>query len=350
VDRLSVIEGAPLELARVVGGPAWGVPAERRDPAVRRGAIRRNVAPASAFEASLVASLAKSETGRIVDVEAHVTTAERTLGAQVSGVLERARDQGLRHPAAIHLRLTGAAGQSLGAFMSRGVRVELTGVANDYVGKGLSGGTLIVRPAPDEAAIPGNAIAGNTCLYGATAGRLHLVGRAGMRFGVRNSGATAVIEGMGAHGAEYMTGGTLVVLGPIGRNAGAGMTGGRLWLYDEDGLARTRINRGSVEARPALEVRTAGDEGGAAVLELRELVADHAEAGSPLAQRLMLDWSHSLESFVLVEPVDQAASAGVRPADYPATTPVGSATVVGRTSRSGSVQDQAAPWNLPTAP
>jgi glutamate synthase domain-containing protein 2/glutamate synthase domain-containing protein 1/glutamate synthase domain-containing protein 3 len=351
VDRLALVEGAPLDLERLVGGPAWSVPVERRDPVVRRGALIRAVAPASELEAGLVASLSGSRTGRIVDLSAQVTTAERALGAQVSGVLERARDGGQRHPDAVHLRLTGAAGQSLGAFLTRGVRVELTGVANDYVGKGLSGGTLIVRPAQDEAGVPDNAIAGNTCLYGATAGRLHLVGRAGMRFGVRNSGATAVIEGMGAHGAEYMTGGTIVVLGPTGRNAGAGMTGGRLWLYDQDGLARTRINRGSVEARSAVELREAHDEGAAAVLELRELVADHAEAGSPLAERLLLDWDQVLGSFLLVEPVDPGTSAGARPAsDYPATTPVESATVVGRISRSGSVQDQAAPWNLPTAP
>jgi glutamate synthase (NADPH) large chain len=235
------------------------------------------------------------------------------------------------------------------------VRVELTGDANDYVGKGLSGGTLIVRPPDDEAAIAGNAIAGNTCLYGATSGRLHLVGRAGMRFGVRNSGASAVIEGMGAHGAEYMTGGTIVVLGPIGRNAGAGMTGGRLWLYDHDGLARTRINRGSVTARSATELRETGPEGAAALIELRELVADHAEAGSSIAEALLLDWNRVLGSFLLVEPAD-LVDAAVRPAsesmpvDYPATAPAGSATVVGRTSRSGSVHDQAAPWNLPTAP
>ena len=351
VDRLSVSAGAPLELERLVRGPAWSVPLERRDPAVRRRAVARGGTPASELEAGFVASLGESRTGRIADLSAHVTTAERALGAQVSGVLERARDQGLRHPAAVHLRLSGAAGQSLGAFLSRGVRVELTGVANDYVGKGLSGGTLIVRPPVDEAGIPGNAIAGNTCLYGATAGRLHLVGRAGMRFGVRNSGATAVIEGMGAHGAEYMTAGTIVVLGPIGRNAGAGMTGGRLWLYDEDGLARTRINRGSVEARSGTDLRDAGAEGVAIVLELRELVADHAEAGSLVAERLLIDWDRTLGSFLLVEPVEPGVPAGVRPAaDYPAVAAAGSATVVGSTSRSGSVHDQAAPWNLPTAP
>jgi glutamate synthase domain-containing protein 2/glutamate synthase domain-containing protein 1/glutamate synthase domain-containing protein 3 len=356
VDRLALVPGAPLGLEQLVGGPAWSVPAERRESGARRRPIPRAVAPASALEAALIARLDEPRVSRIVDLIATVTTAERALGAAVSGVMERARDAGERHPAAIHLRLAGAAGQSLGAFLARGVRVELTGVANDYVGKGLSGGTLIVRPADDEAAIAGNAIAGNTCLYGATAGRLHLVGRAGMRFGVRNSGAAAVIEGMGAHGAEYMTGGTIVVLGPTGRNAGAGMTGGRLWLYDEDGLARTRINRGSVAARSAIELRATGPEGAAALVELRELVADHAEAGSAVAEGLLLDWGRALGSFLLIEPADLVAASVARPAadspatDYPATAPAGSATVVGRASRSGSVHDQAAPWNLPTAP
>jgi glutamate synthase domain-containing protein 2/glutamate synthase domain-containing protein 1/glutamate synthase domain-containing protein 3 len=356
VDRLALEPGAPLGLEQLVGGPAWSVPAERREAGARRRPIPRAVAPASALEAALIARLDEPRVSRIVDLVATVTTAERSLGAAVSGVMERARDAGERHPAAIQLRLAGAAGQSLGAFLARGVRVELTGVANDYAGKGLSGGTLIVRPADDDAAIAGDAIAGNTCLYGATAGRLHLVGRAGMRFGVRNSGAAAVIEGMGAHGAEYMTGGTIVVLGPTGRNAGAGMTGGRLWLYDEDGLARTRINRGSVTARNALELRATGPEGAAALVELRELVADHAEAGSAVAEGLLLDWNRALGSFLLVEPADLVDAPAVRPAaeppatDYPATAPAGSATVVGRASRSGSVHDQAAPWNLPTAP
>ena len=128
-----------------------------------------------------------------------------------------------------------------------------------------------------------------------------------MRFGVRNSGATAVIEGMGAHGVEYMTAGTVVVLGPTGRNTAAGMTGGRLWLYDPDNRASSRLNRGSVAARPAHEVAQAGDDGAAALLELRELVADHAEAGSPLAGRLLEDWPAALGAFVLVEPVDETA-------------------------------------------
>ncbi len=356
IDRLEVRADAPLALARVVGGPAWSVPADRRPAGARRRPVPRAVAPASPLEAGLVARLDEPRMSRIVEFAASVTTAERAIGAAVSGFMERARDAGDRHPAAIHLRLTGAAGQSLGAFLARGVRVELTGVANDYVGKGLSGGTLIVRPAEDEAGIPGNAIAGNTCLYGATTGRLHLVGRAGMRFGVRNSGASAVVEGIGAHGAEYMTGGTIVVLGPVGRNAGAGMTGGRLWLYDGDGRARTRINRGSVAARAALELGTAGPDGAAALIELRELVADHAEAGSPLAEELLLDWQRALGSFLLVEPADLGVAASPRAVPdqpaivVPAVVPAGSETVVGRASRSGSVHDQAAPWNLPTAP
>ncbi len=306
VDCLSSPGAGPLNLAGVIEGPPWSVPPERRDPRVRRRAVARTEVPASAVEAGLVAALGASRTGRNVDLVASVTTAERALGAAITGVLERAADAGARRPATVNLRLTGAAGQSLGAFLGRGVRIELTGVANDFVAKGLSGGTVVVRPPMDELDRPGAAIAGNTCLYGATSGRLHLVGRAGMRFGVRNSGAIAVLEGMGAHGVEYMTAGTVVVLGPTGRNTAAGMTGGRLWLYDPDRRASSRLNRGSVVARLAVAVASSGDEGAAAVLELRELVADHADAGSPLAARLLEDWPDALDAFLLVEAADEA--------------------------------------------
>ena len=135
-----------------------------------------------------------------------------------------------------------------------------------------------------------------------------------MRFGVRNSGATAVIEGMGAHGAEYMTAGTIVVLGSTGRNTAAGMTGGRLWLYDPDGRAGSRLNRGSVVARSAGEV-AGSDEGAAAVLELRELVADHAEHGSRLAAGLLEAWVDSLAAFVLVEAADAVAGVTAGPSE-----------------------------------
>jgi glutamate synthase domain-containing protein 3 len=131
---------------------------------------------------------------------------------------------------------------------------------------------------------------------------------------VRNSGATAVIEGMGAHGAEYMTAGTIVVLGSTGRNTAAGMTGGRLWLYDPDGRVASRLNRGSVVARPAVELAR-DEDGGAALLELRELVADHAEQGSHLAARLLEAWADALAAFVLVEPAETGVPmlAGVGP-------------------------------------
>ena len=175
-----------------------------------------------------------------------VTTADRSFGAALTGALERGD---LRGP--VHLELRGAAGQSFGAFAGPGIELRLVGQANDYVGKGLSGGSVTIVPEPDLAATPSSeAIAGNTVLYGATGGRLHLVGRAGMRFAVRNSGAEAVVEGIGPHGCEYMTGGVVVVLGPVGANFGAGMTGGRAYLYDPAGRHAAALADGSVVGRP----------------------------------------------------------------------------------------------------
>jgi glutamate synthase (NADPH/NADH) large chain len=162
----------------------------------------------------------------------------------------------------LRVEARGAAGQSLGAFLSAGLTLDLEGVANDYVAKGLSGGTVIVRPETDLAvAAAGQAIAGNTCLYGATGGRLHLVGRAGMRFAVRNSGAEAVVEGLGPHGCEYMTGGTVVVLGPLGNNFGAGMTGGRAFLLDPRGHHTSRIDGRSVTVARLADALQRRDDG-----------------------------------------------------------------------------------------
>src|SRR5262249_47231002 len=171
-----------------------------------------------------------------------LSTADRSFGAGLTGAIERGDLIG-----PISLGLRGAAGQSFGAFAGPRVELRLTGQANDYVAKGLSGGVVVVAPGPGLAAGANRqAIVGNTCLYGATAGRLHVVGRAGMRFAVRNSGASAVVEGLGPHGCEYMTGGTVVVLGPVGANFGAGVTGGRAFLYDPDGrpLAALETRRG----------------------------------------------------------------------------------------------------------
>ena len=197
---------------------------------------------------------------------------------------------------AVQVTLDGPAGQSLGAFLSAETRIEVTGVANDYVGKGLSGGTVVVRPPRDAGfAARDAAIAGNACLYGATGGRLHLVGRAGIRFAVRNSGAIGVVEGVGAHGCEYMTGGVVVVLGPIGRNFGAGMTGGRAFIHDPEGDWRPRPSRGaSVVARPL----AAGPEAD----ELRALLRAHADAGSAQAHSIVASWPRASAEFLVVEP------------------------------------------------
>ncbi len=193
--------------------------------------------------------------------------------------------------------LEGSAGQSLGAFAVAGVRIEVTGEANDYVGKGLSGATVVVRPR--DSGQQDQSVAGNVCLFGATGGALHLVGRAGMRFAVRNSGARAVVEGIGAHGCEYMTGGTVVVLGSIGPNFGAGMTGGRAFLLD---AALDRLNPG-VLARPL-------DEDDRSLLEL---LAAHSAEGSTLAATILQDWTAWRGRFAVVEAMVSETPASVEP-------------------------------------
>jgi glutamate synthase domain-containing protein 3 len=254
-----------------------------------------------------------------------LSTADRSFGAGLTGAVERGE---LRGP--VRLDLRGAAGQSFGAFASAAIDLTLVGQANDYVGKGLSGGRIVIRPEPDlPVAAASEAIAGNTVLYGATAGRLHLVGRAGMRFAVRNSGAAAVVEGIGAHGCEYMTGGVVVVLGPVGANFGAGMTGGRAYLYDPSGRHVAALNSASVGAVRLSEVLRERGDGPERFDELFELLQDHAAAGSALGARLVL--SDRLAAQVwLVEPVAPAtaeplAATAVADAD-PATAAADQAT------------------------
>jgi glutamate synthase domain-containing protein 3 len=194
------------------------------------------------------------------------------------------------------------------------VELRLVGQANDYVAKGLSGGVVVVAPEASLAAQPNRqAIAGNTCLYGATAGRLHVVGRAGMRFAVRNSGATAVVEGIGPHGCEYMTGGTVVVLGPVGANFGAGMTGGRAYLYDPEGRHLPALDARSVSGTRLSAIVATGDDGAALLsAEIRGLLESHRTAGSELAARLLSDAGTLEGDFWLVEPI------GTRPRREPA--------------------------------
>ncbi len=283
------------ELAAVVGAAPWSADAARRaDPSLPARTVRH--APASPLEARVAAAF--RDQGPVAASGLRLTTADRSFGAGLTGALERHE---LRGP--IRLELRGAAGQSFGAFAGAGVELTLTGQANDYVGKGLSGGRVTIAPEPDLAANPSSeAIAGNTVLYGATGGRLHLVGRAGMRFAVRNSGAEAVVEGIGPHGCEYMTGGTVVVLGPVGANFGAGMTGGRAYLYDPSGRHVAALHGESVTAVRLATATHYRPDGATRVAELVGLLEDHRSAGSALAARLLEDGDLGT-AFWVVEPV-----------------------------------------------
>jgi glutamate synthase (NADPH/NADH) large chain len=220
---------------------------------------------------------------------------DRAVGALVSGEIARRHGaQGLPD-GSLHARLTGSAGQSFGAFLSPGVTLELIGDANDYLGKGLSGGRIVVRQpeaAPRDPAA--NIIVGNTCLYGATSGEAYLNGVAGERFAVRNSGAVAVVEGTGDHGCEYMTGGLVVVLGAVGRNFAAGMSGGIAYVFDPEGLLDTQCNRASVELEPVDDAEA-----------LKARVERHRDlTGSARAAEILADWGASLARFVMVMPIE----------------------------------------------
>ncbi|HEY5389812.1 MAG TPA: glutamate synthase-related protein, partial [Solirubrobacteraceae bacterium] len=250
------------------------------------------------------------EEGRRVEIARPLRNTNRCVGGLLSNAIT------LRHGArgleedSISVRFTGAAGQSFGGWLAPGVSFTLEGVANDYTGKGLSGGVLTVRPPADAGyRAEDNVIIGNTVLYGATSGRAFFRGLAGERFAVRNSGASAVVEGVGDHGCEYMTGGRVAVLGPTGRNFAAGMSGGIAYVYDEVGDFTTRRCNGTSVSSEELDEADA--------IELRALVAEHLQrTGSEVAQRMLADWETSLERFVKVMPDDyrrvldaQAASA-----------------------------------------
>jgi glutamate synthase domain-containing protein 2/glutamate synthase domain-containing protein 1/glutamate synthase domain-containing protein 3 len=228
----------------------------------------------------------------------------RSVGGILSGELMRRRGAAGRLPeGTIEVALTGSAGQSFGAWLAPGVTLTLKGETNDYTGKGLSGGIVVVRP-PDGARFHAeeNQIVGNTVLYGATEGRAFFRGLAGERFAVRNSGAAAVVEGVGDHGCEYMTGGRVVILGPTGRNFAAGMSGGIAYVYDVDRRFSGRVNPEMVDLEP---VR--GDDADAEAL--RALIAEHAQrTGSLVARNLLAQWERgALERFVRVMPRDYKA-------------------------------------------
>ncbi|MBB5349865.1 glutamate synthase (NADPH/NADH) large chain/glutamate synthase (ferredoxin) [Haloferula luteola] len=231
-----------------------------------------------------------------------VVNTDRNIGTRLAGrIAEVHGNHGFSDQTAVTLRLSGTAGQSLGCFMVSGMRIELTGEANDYVGKGMAGGEIIVHPPSDARfEFHQNSIAGNTCLYGATGGRLFLNGRAGERFAVRNSGSVAVVEGVGDHGCEYMTNGTIVILGRTGKNFGAGMSGGTAFVYDVDGRFYSRVNNEMVVALPTKRE--------ADVVTLKALIEAHVAAtGSPHGKAILANWEEHGRKFVRVIPKERAA-------------------------------------------
>ncbi|NEX18731.1 glutamate synthase large subunit [Thiorhodococcus mannitoliphagus] len=267
------------------------------------------------------------ERGEAVRIETPIKNYNRTFGALLSGrVAERYGHAGLPDDT-IHIKAKGTAGQSFGAWLASGVTVELEGEGNDYVGKGLSGGRLVIYPPAESAIGPAeeNIIVGNTVLYGAITGECYFRGVAGERFCVRNSGAAAVVEGVGDHGCEYMTGGVAVVLGPTGRNFAAGMSGGVAYVLDEDGGFADRCNLAMVELEPitdeddALEAfeHQGGDletHGRVDIshdmtrydgLRLKRLIGRHLHyTNSEVARRILDNWADYLPKFVKVMPVD----------------------------------------------
>jgi len=234
--------------------------------------------------------------GERVKAALQISNADRAVGATLSGeIARRYGDEGLPDDT-ISFRFTGSAGQSFGAFAARGLSLELEGEANDYVGKGLSGGRLIIRHPRAAQFIPDQTVLiGNTVLYGATSGEAYFAGVAGERFAVRNSGAISVVEGVGDHGCEYMTGGTVVVLGRTGRNFGAGMSGGLAFVLDEFGLFQQQCNTSMVDLVPLLDFGQRD--------MVRHLVENHARlTGSARAKRLLAQGEHVLRSVIAVVP------------------------------------------------
>ena len=240
-------------------------------------------------------ALARGETVR---VDLAVRNVHRAVGTMLSGVLTKRLGPDTLPEDTIQVALTGSAGQSLGAFLAPGVKIHLEGEANDYLGKGLSGGKIVVVPPARARFAPhDNIIIGNVALYGATSGEVYIYGLAGDRFGIRNSGAEAVVEGVGDHGCEYMTGGVVVILGPTGYNFAAGMSGGVVYVFNDQGLFDTRCNLDMVDLESvwAAEDKTL----------LRTMVERHVHyTGSECASDILDDWEACAPLFVKVMPID----------------------------------------------
>jgi glutamate synthase (NADPH/NADH) large chain len=271
-------------------------------------------------------SQAALDRGAPVKLTAKIKNTDRTAGAMLSGeVAKRYGHAGLPDDT-IQVKLTGTAGQSFGAFLASGVTFELDGEGNDYVGKGLSGGKIVICPPTDSGIVPEESIiVGNTVLYGAIAGEAYFRGIAGERFAVRNSGAVVVVEGTGDHGCEYMTGGAVAVLGATGRNFAAGMSGGIAYVLDENGTFKSRCNLAMVELEPVPDeeevnektyyqlrdltahgrVEVMSDMTGRDTRRLHWMISQHARhTGSKRAQEILANWKSYLPKFKKVMPTE----------------------------------------------
>jgi glutamate synthase (ferredoxin) len=283
-----------LSLATLTPPPASDRPIRQLEEAPRH--------PANALNDMIMAdSRVAIDEQWAVRLHYSIRNQDRSIGARLSGeITKRYRDGGLP-PGTIEIDFRGYAGQSFGVFTTNGMRLHLVGAANDYVGKGMRGGEISIRPFPEAPyKWSENHIMGNTALYGATGGALFAAGRAGERFAVRNSGACGVVEGVGEHACEYMTGGVVVVLGATGRNFAAGMTGGMAFVYDPDGTFLNRCNSELVD------VDRLSNEGMKKLV--KSLLRRHYElTNSPRARELLTNWEESAASFRRVLPKDRVA-------------------------------------------
>ena len=252
-----------------------------------------------------------------IKLEYDVVNTDRNIGTRLSGRIAEIHGDRKLPEGTVHIVCRGTAGQSFGTFLVAGVKLEIFGEANDYVGKGMAAGEIIIRVTEDasfEAAA--NSICGNTCLYGATGGRLFANGRAGERFAVRNSGAITVVEGVGDHGCEYMTNGTVVILGKTGKNFGAGMSGGAAFVYDVDGKFFSRVNSEMVVALPVTRAQD--------LSEVKSLIEQHVAAtGSAQGRKLLAAWEETSRKLVRVIAKERAALEAAEEQHEAASTPVG---------------------------
>ncbi len=293
-DSVDHWKAAGLDLSPILYEPPLAADAPRRCVRGQDHGLEH------ALDNTLIAlSVAALRHGDEVKLDLPVRNVNRTVGTMLGYELTKAWGaQGLPDNT-IDVSLTGSAGNSLGAFMPAGITLRLTGDANDYVGKGLSGGRIVVRPPADVPFIAEeNVIAGNVILYGATGGELYLRGTVGERFCVRNSGAVAVVEGIGDHGCEYMTGGQVLILGPTGRNFAAGMSGGTAYVFDSDATFASRVNHEMVD------LESLDPDGEDAEWVLARLQIHHGETGSAVAGRMLEAWTGYVTRFVKVVPRD----------------------------------------------